>query len=59
MDGKRKRRRRPPQKVLKHLTVTCDFEAVFTWLVGLDDKHAFDVQALTDPPRIVVDISQT
>jgi hypothetical protein len=44
-------------KTLKHLKVTCDFEAVFTWLAGLSGKHAFKVSSMTNPPRIVVNIS--
>jgi hypothetical protein len=44
---------------LKHLKVTCDFEAVFTWVVGVDAKHPFNVQALDNPPRLVIDVSQT
>jgi hypothetical protein len=46
-------------KTLKHLKVTCDFEAVFVWIVGLDAKHPFTVQTMKDPPRIVVNVSQT
>jgi len=46
-------------KTLKHLKTTCDFEAVFTWLAGLSGKHAFKVQSLTNPPRIVVNVSQS
>jgi hypothetical protein len=45
--------------VLKHLKVICDFEADFSWLVGLDARHAFAVTTLDDPSRIVIDISQT
>lgn len=46
-------------KTLKHMTVTCDFEAVFTWIAGLKGKHPFNVQAMKDPPRIVINISDT
>lgn len=43
--------------ILKHLKVTCDFEAVFTWAIGLDRRRPFTVTTLQDPPRLVVDIS--
>jgi len=46
-------------KTLKHMTVTCDFEADFTWVAGLSGKHGFKVQAMTNPPRIVVNIAQS
>jgi hypothetical protein len=46
-------------KILKHLKVICDFEGVFTWLIGLDAKHPFDVVTFEDaPPRLVIDISE-
>jgi len=43
--------------VLKHLKVTCDFEAVFDWIIGLDAKHDFKVSTLDNPARLVIDIS--
>lgn len=46
-------------KTLKHLKVICDFEAVFTWIAGLSGKHAFHVETVAKPPRIVIDIGQT
>jgi hypothetical protein len=45
--------------VLKHMKRTCDFEAQIEWIVGLDERHDFTVRALTEPPRIVIDISQS
>jgi hypothetical protein len=42
---------------LKHLKVTCDFEAVFTWIVGLHGNPPFKVEALQNPPRLVVNVS--
>jgi hypothetical protein len=45
--------------VLKHLKVNCDFEAVFEWIIGLDAKHPFDVTTFEDPPRLVIDVSET
>ena len=44
--------------VLKHLKVTCDFEGVFEWIIGLDKKHEFKVLTLENPSRIVIEISQ-
>jgi hypothetical protein len=46
-------------KVLKHLRVICDFEAVFEWIVALDRKHEFSVFTLDDPSRIVIDVGET
>jgi hypothetical protein len=46
-------------RVLKHMKVICDFEAVFEWVVGLDAKHDFAVFTLDDPSRIVIDVSET
>ncbi len=43
---------------LKHLKVTCDFEAVFTWIAGVHGQPGFKVQTLGSPPRIVVSLSQ-
>lgn len=45
--------------VLKHLRVICDFEAVLEWVIGLDAQHGFTVVTLDDPPRVVIDISET
>ena len=44
---------------LKHLKVICDFEGVFEWVIGLDTQHPFDVTTFEDPPRLVIDISET
>ena len=35
---------------------TGDFEALLTWVVGLDEQRPFTVTALQDPTRVVVDI---
>ncbi len=45
--------------VLKHMKRTCDFEAQIEWIVGLDERHDFTVRALSEPPRIVIDISES
>ena len=44
--------------VLKHLKVICDFEAVFEWVIALDDEHPFNVITYDDPPRLVIDVSE-
>jgi hypothetical protein len=41
--------------VVKELVRTGDFEAVLTWVIGLDERVDFRVQTLADPPRLVVD----
>jgi hypothetical protein len=46
-------------KVLKHLKVVCDFEAVYEWIIGLDSKHAFAVTTFDGPPRLVIDVNET
>lgn len=35
---------------------TGDFEAILTWVVGLDEVRDFKVSTLADPTRVVVDI---
>ncbi len=43
--------------VLKHIKVICDYEAVFEWIIALDEERPFDVVAMSDPARLVIDIS--
>ena len=45
-------------EVLKHLTRICDFEAVYEWVIGLDDERSFEVATFDDPSRLVIDVSQ-
>jgi hypothetical protein len=45
--------------VLKHMKRTCDYEAQIEWIIGLDERHDFTVRALSEPARIVIDISQS
>lgn len=33
-----------------------DFENTMSWLLGLEGRRCFDVLALADPPRVVVDV---
>ena len=42
--------------ILRELELTCDFEAVVTWVVGVASPHRYSVLELTDPPRLVIDI---
>ncbi|MGQ0802440.1 MAG: AMIN-like domain-containing (lipo)protein [Actinomycetota bacterium] len=35
---------------------TGDFEAILTWVVGLDEARDFSVSTLVDPTRVVVDV---
>ncbi len=44
--------------VLKHLRRVCDFEAVYEWVIALDEERAFDVSTLDDPSRLVIDVTQ-
>ncbi len=46
-------------RVLKHMKRNCDNEAQIEWIVGLDERHDFTVRALSEPPRIVIDVSQS
>jgi hypothetical protein len=46
-------------QVLKHMKRSCDHEAQIEWIVGLDERHDFTVRALSEPPRIVIDISES
>jgi hypothetical protein len=38
------------------LVLSGDFEAVLTWVVGLDAEAPFAVGTLLDPPRLVIDV---
>lgn len=42
--------------ILRELELTCDFEAVVTWVLGVSSPHRYSVLELNDPPRLVVDI---
>jgi hypothetical protein len=41
---------------LKHLSITCDFEADLTFVIGLNAKRPYRVIELQNPTRLVVDI---
>lgn len=44
---------------VRELTVSCDFEAVLSWVVGVDAQRPFRVMRLRDPARVVLDIAVT
>lgn len=46
-----------PLDLILELERTCDFEAVVTWVAGVASPNRFRVLELSDPPRLVVDIS--
>jgi hypothetical protein len=47
----------PDTPEITEIVSTGDFEAVSTWVVGVQDPGvAFRVQVLTDPPRLVLDV---
>ncbi|HEX6312897.1 MAG TPA: hypothetical protein VF152_14885 [Acidimicrobiia bacterium] len=41
---------------VREVVRTGDFEAILTWVVGLDEERPFQVFTLEDPNRLVVDI---
>ena len=42
--------------VLSELELTCDFEAVVTWVLGVESPNRYRVRELSGPPRLVIDI---
>ena len=42
--------------VLSELELTCDFEAVVTWVLGVQTPNRYRVRELSGPPRLVVDV---
>lgn len=42
---------------VKEAVLTGDFEAVMSWVLGVDGKRPFVVTSLTSPSRVVVDIA--
>ena len=42
--------------VMRELELTCDFEAVVTWVVGVAIPNRYRVLELENPPRLVVDV---
>jgi hypothetical protein len=50
------RDRTPDLPRLRALTLTCDFEGVVTWVLGLDTPGPFRVTERSDPTRLFVDV---
>lgn len=50
------RERMPNLTVLSELELTCDFEAIVTWVLGVESPNRYQVQELNSPPRLVVDV---
>lgn len=50
------RERAPNLPVLSELELTCDFEAVVTWVLGVESPNRYQVRELSSPPRLVVDV---
>jgi len=50
------RERRPNLPVLSELELTCDFEAVVTWVFGVESPNRYQVRELSSPPRLVVKV---
>lgn len=48
---------RPKLRAVREIQLICDFEADVTWVLGLDQKREYNVLELTDPPRVVVDVT--
>lgn len=42
--------------VLSELELTCDFEAVVTWVLGVQTPNRYRVRELSSPPRLVIDV---
>ena len=47
----------PGLTTLEEATLTCDFEAVGNWVLGLSQEVDFRVIELDSPPRIAVDVA--
>lgn len=50
------RERMPNLLVLSELELTCDYEAVVTWVLGVESPNRYQVRELSNPPRLVVDV---
>lgn len=46
----------PELPVLRALTLTCDFEGMVTWVLGLASPNRYRVTELSAPARLVVDV---
>jgi hypothetical protein len=52
------RDRRPGDDLLRQLTLTCDFEADVTWVLGLAAPNGYRMAELRGPPRLVLDVQR-
>ncbi|CAB4953252.1 unannotated protein [freshwater metagenome] len=43
--------------VVREAALAGDFEAVMTWVLGVEGRHAFRVTEFAGPPRLVIDVS--
>jgi len=50
---------RSDSAVVTEAVLTGDFEAVMSWVLGVDGRHPFRVSTLQSPSRLVVDIAVT
>lgn len=50
------RTRAPGLPVVRELAMTCDFEAIVTWVLGAAAPNRYRVTELADPARLVVDV---
>ncbi len=46
----------PDHKIIGELKLTCDFEAVVTWVLGVSSPNKYRVLELENPTRLAVDI---
>jgi hypothetical protein len=42
--------------IVREVELTCDFEAVVTWVLGTASPNRYRVLELNDPARLVVDV---
>lgn len=47
---------RPGLPALRTARITCDFEAIVTWVLGVDRRAPVRTLELASPPRLVVDV---
>jgi hypothetical protein len=46
----------PNHKIINELKLTCDFEAVVTWVLGVSSPNKYRILELENPTRLAVDI---
>ncbi len=50
------REQNPNFQIIKEMKITCDFEAVATWVLGVSSPNEYRVLELKNPTRLAVDI---